>query len=408
MKPAFFVLGSLLAGIFLGALLGWASPQWSLRSVDFVQPVGNLWLSALQMTIIPLLVSLLVTGITAASDAARAGRVAAGSVAMFIVILLCSAVFAAIATPFLLDFFPAPEAAAQALRAASDSDETLQAVPGFADFLNALIPSNAIAAAAEDSILPLILFTTIFAFAITRLPPERRHPLVSFFSSLGATMLVVIGWVLALAPIGVFALSYCVAVKTGLAALGGLAHYVLIVSSVGIAVWLAAFPIASLGGRVPLSRFLRAIVPSQAVALSTQSSLASLPAMLKGAEAIGIPSRRADVTLPLAVALFRATGPAMNIAVAIYVAYLFGIEPDAPMLLIGVSVAATTTFAAVSLPGSISFITSIAPIAVAMGVPVGPLLLLVAVETLPDLIRTVGNVTMDIAVTSAVHRATKE
>jgi Na+/H+-dicarboxylate symporter len=108
--------------------------------------------------------------------------------------------------------------------------------------------------------------------------------------------------------------------------------------------------------------------------------------------------------LPLAVAIFRATGPAMNLAVAIYVAHWYGIALTPMMLAAGVAAAATTTLGAVSLPGSITFITSIAPICLAMGVPIEPLVLLVAVETLPDIVRTTGNVAMDVAATTTVAR----
>jgi Na+/H+-dicarboxylate symporter len=94
----------------------------------------------------------------------------------------------------------------------------------------------------------------------------------------------------------------------------------------------------------------------------------------------------------------------MNLAVAIYVAYLTGVELTPVTLAIGVAVAATTTLGAVSLPGSISFISSCAPIAIAMGVPLEPLALLIAVETLPDIIRTVGNVTMDTASAAIADR----
>jgi len=112
----------------------------------------------------------------------------------------------------------------------------------------------------------------------------------------------------------------------------------------------------------------------------------------------------ADFVLPLAVALFRATGPAMNLAVAIYVAKLTGVALTPQVLAAGVAAALVTTLGAVSLPGAISFVTSIGPIALAMGVPVEPLALLVAVEMLPDLVRTIGNVTMDVAVTATMDR----
>jgi Na+/H+-dicarboxylate symporter len=179
---------------------------------------------------------------------------------------------------------------------------------------------------------------------------------------------------------------------------------VIVVSSVGAFIWLLAYPLAAIGGRVKLSRFIAANAPVTAVAISTQSSLASLPAMLKASEAIGVPVATSGVVLPLAVALFRATGPAMNLAVAIYVAHVFGMQLGFTALAAGVAAAAITTMGAVSLPGSISFVSSIAPIALAMGVPIEPLALLVAVETLPDLVRTLGNVAMDNAVTATIAR----
>jgi Na+/H+-dicarboxylate symporter len=114
----------------------------------------------------------------------------------------------------------------------------------------------------------------------------------------------------------------------------------------------------------------------------------------------------ADFVLPLAVALFRATGPVMNLAVAIYVAKLTGVELTPATIAAGVAVALLTTIASVSLPGAISFVTAIGPIALAMGVPVEPLALLVAVEMLPDIMRTLGNVTMDVAVAATVDRHT--
>ena len=193
-------------------------------------------------------------------------------------------------------------------------------------------------------------------------------------------------------------------VCAGGAAFGALLHYVVIVSAVGIVIWLLAFPLGAIGGRVGFGRFVRAIAPSQAVALSTQSSLASLPAMLRAAETLDVPVKASGIVLPLAVAVFRATGPAMNLAVAIYIAYWFGIELGPAQIFAGVAAAALTTLGAAGVPGQASFITSIAPIAIAMGAPIAPLALLIAVETIPDIFRTLGNVAMDVAATATVAR----
>jgi proton glutamate symport protein len=398
----------ILTALVLGLLIGIATSGtvWSGRAIIVAEPIGGLWLDGLRMTIVPLIVSLLITGIAGAAEAARANRLAARAVILFLVVLWLSAIIGALLTPALLALWPLSADSAAALRAAVPQAGEAGEVPTFAQFIRSLVPSNPISAAANDQILPLMFFTAVFAFALTRLPEKPRVLLTDFFRAIADAMLVIINWVLWLAPIGVFALAYVVGAQAGAAAFGALAHYVIVVSLVGCVVWFAAWPLATIGGRVGFAAFTRAVGPAHAVAVSTQSSLASLPAMLKGAERLGVPVAASGVTLPLAVALFRATGPVMNMAVAVYVAHLMGIELTPGALAAGVVLAATTTLAAVSLPGSITFITSIAPICLAMGVPIEPLVLLVAVETLPDIVRTTGNVSMDVATTVAVAKRT--
>jgi Na+/H+-dicarboxylate symporter len=404
MSQATRILLALLAGLVAGIAAAAAAPASALAWTAYAEPIGDLWLNALRMAIVPLVVGLLVAGIAQTAEAARAGRLAGRSIAIFIALLWISSIAAALLTPLLLQLWPLDPAARDALRMSFSTAAPAGPVPGFGDFIRSLVPSNPIAAAANDAFLPLIVFTTVFGFAITRLPAAQRDLLTGFFRALADAMLVVIGWVLWLAPIGVFALSYVVGAKAGTSAFGALLHYVAVVSAMGVVVWALAYPLAMIGGRVRLGAFLKANAPVTAVAISTQSSLASLPAMLKASEELGVPVATSGVALPLAVALFRVTGPVMNLAVAIYVAHVFGIHLGPTQLAMGVAVAAITTMGAVSLPGSISYVSSIAPIAMAMGVPIAPLALLVAVETLPDLVRTLGNVTMDVAVTATIAR----
>jgi Na+/H+-dicarboxylate symporter len=127
--------------------------------------------------------------------------------------------------------------------------------------------------------------------------------------------------------------------------------------------------------------------------------------MLAASRTMGIDEEVSDVALPISVALFRATGPAMNVAVAFYVAHWLGLEPTLAQMIAATAVGAVMSYGAVSLPGEVSYISSIAPIALALGVPIAPLALLVAVEMVPDIFRTVGNVSMDVAVTAAVARS---
>ena len=398
MSKASVILAALILGLGLGILLD-SQAHGLTEAADIV---GTLWLNGLRMTVVPLVVALLITGIAQTAAAARAGKLAMRAVITMMVTLWASATMAAFVTPALLAAFPMPAEAGAALKSALSTAPDTGEVKPFADFIRAIVPTNPVNAAASDAILPLIVFTTAFAFAVTRLPEEKRSLIGGFFEAVSDAMLIVINWVLALAPIGVFALAYVVGAKAGAAALGALAHYVAIVSATGSVVWMLAFALAAIGGRRNPIRFFRAAIPAQAVAISTQSSLVSLPAMLRGVAALGVPPATADLVMPIAVAIFRATGPAMNLAVAIYVAHWMGVELTPWMLAAGVAAAATTTLGAVSLPGTVSFVTSIAPISLAMGVPVEPLALLIAVETFPDIMRTLGNVTMDMAVTTTI------
>ena len=401
MSKTLIILIALVGGILLGVVAG-------TRFVDVADVIGTLWLNGLRMTVVPLVVALLITGIAQTADAARAGRLAGRAVLTMLAILWSSALLAAFMIPTLLMLFPMPEGAADALKLALGSATKPGAVPPFGDFVRAMVPTNPIAAASADAILPLMIFTAAFAFAALRLPSEKRKSITGLFEAIADAMIVIINWVLAIAPIGVFALAFVVGAKAGTAALGALAHYVFILSALGVIIWLASFVLAVLGARRGVPAFFKASAEAQAVAISTQSSLASLPAMLRGVKALGVDEAKADVVLPMAVAIFRATGPAMNLGVALYIAYWFGLELSPTQIAIGVAAGATTTLGAVSLPGSVSFVSSIAPICLAMGVPVEPLGLLIAVETFPDIFRTLGNVTMDMAVTATVAERQKD
>ena len=126
--------------------------------------------------------------------------------------------------------------------------------------------------------------------------------------------------------------------------------------------------------------------------------------MVGASAALGIDRGTAGMVLPLAVSLFRATSAGANVAVAVYLAHVHGVSLDIGSLIAGAAIAAVVSIAAVGLPAQVSFFAIIAPVCIVMGVPVVLLPLLLAIETLPDLFRTVGNVTWDLAIARIVGR----
>ncbi|MBC7655813.1 MAG: cation:dicarboxylase symporter family transporter, partial [Frankiaceae bacterium] len=322
---------------------------------------------------------------------------------LFVVVLLLAAVFGELAVEGFLALWPIPADAAEALRASlASSAPTVPAVAPLPEWLAAIIPTNPVKAAAEGEMLPLVLFALLFGFAITQLARERAVGLVNFFEAIVEAMMVIVHWVILVAPIGVFALAYVVGARVGLGIAGALAHYLVLLVVVQVVLIALIYPMVVLSTKIPLATFARAVAPAQAVATSTQSSLASLPAMIESTRQMGIAPPVTALVMPLAVSVFRFTSPVANLAVVLYSASLFGVQLGMVHYAIGAVIALLMSLASVGLPGQVSFFASIAPICLAMGVPVGMLPLLLAVESIPDIFRTIGNVTADVAITAVL------
>ncbi len=358
------------------------------------------------MTVIPLIVSMLITGIVSAAETAATGRVATRAIIIFLIALTGAALLSAVLMPLFLKWWPVSAEAAEALRATASASQTeIPKLPPMREWVANLIPVNPFKAAADDAILQVVIFSLFFGFGAAKLAPDVRAPLLAFFRAVMETMLVIIKWVLWLAPVGVFALALTVGANGGLHAAGALVQYVLMMCALGVIITVLAYPVASVFGRVPIMKFAKAMGPAQAVAVSTQSSLASLPAMLTGArQELGLSERVTDITLPLAVSMFRITSPLFNLGIVIFTAHVAGVELDFMRMTIGIALAVLTSFSVVGLPSQFSLFNTTVPISLGMGVPMELLPLIVAVEVVPDLFRTVGNVTADVAVTTVVAR----
>ncbi|HEX6660305.1 MAG TPA: dicarboxylate/amino acid:cation symporter [Sphingomicrobium sp.] len=406
---AYWALAALLIGLALGAFAANLAENVRGDLLAVAGFIGTLWLNALKMTVIPLVVALLVVGIAKSAEAALGGKIAGRSVFWIVIICTASSVIGALAIVALTHAFPLPRGTAASLQAALAGVEQKSSapLPGIADFFKGVVPDNVFAAATNGDILPLVVFSVLLALALGKVSEQGRRSVVGLFEAIGDALIVIIEWVLWVAPLGVFALAFTVGSTAGSSAFAGLGHYVVLISAIGILITLLGYPLAIIAGRVSPGALSRGLIAPQAVAISTRSSLASLPAMLTAVRTMGVREQVSDVTLPISVALFRATGPAMNTAVAFYVAHWLGYEPTMAQMIAATAVGAVMSYGAVSLPGEVSYISSIAPINLALGAPIAPLGLLVAVEMIPDIFRTVGNVTLDVAVTTVVDHETR-
>lgn len=402
------VMIGLVAGAALGLALAQTAPEAAGHVANVVRPIGKLWLAALQMTVVPLVLALVILGIATASDAAASGRVARRALVVFIVLLCGFAAYAAMSAPALLSLFPHSDALAATLRASIDAPPAA-AVPGLADWVANVVPSNAIMAAAQGAMLPLVVFALCFGFALTRIAAERRSQLIGLFQGLADTMIVIVHGVLLLAPLGVFALVLAVCVEAGVGVIGALVGYIGLLVALYLGATALCYLVVWLGARESPLRFARAILPAQVVAASTQSSLASLPAMIDCADTgLGYRRQVLALVLPMAVTLFRITSPIQYIAAACFIAWAYGIELSAIQLGTAAALAVAISLGSVGLPGQVSFMATVMPVTQSLGLPLEPLGLLLAVDTIPDVFATTGNVTGDLTAASLVARREDE
>jgi len=388
------VLLGLAAGLLVGTVASVTGSAALARVASWLEPLGTLFVNAIRMTVLPLVVGSLVTGIAAAPDVRSLGRTGGKALLFFTVTLLAGATAAALLGPSLMNMIPIDPAAAQALQAqAAPTGETTSRIPTFTGWLIELVPSNPLRAAADGAMLPLIVFTVLFGVAAATLRTSGRDTLIAFFEAVRDTSLNLVRWVLALAPLGVFALAVPLAARLGLAVAGALASYVALVAAFTTAfAALVLYPLAATFGRVGLVEFARAVLPAQAVAFASRSSLASLPAMMEVARnRLHLPDEVASFLIPLAASVYRVGAAVGQTLGVVFIAHLYQIPLAPPQLATVALAVVATSFSVPGIPGG--SIVIMAPVLMSAGLPVEGIAILLGVDTIPDMFRTTANVT---------------
>lgn len=399
--------GWMLFALVTGFLSGAALESSIVALNEAMKLTGGLWLDALRMTIIPLIFALVVTGVAdlARADDGPAKQIGVRLPIVLIALLFASAIVAAIVVPQLLQLMPLPADVIQGLRANLPSSET-PAIPSVAESVKALVPVNIVASAAEGAIVPLVLFALVFGLALSGVERTRATATLEPFRGLADAMIKIVGWVLWVAPIGIFALAYMIGATVGVGAAIAIGQYILIQIIVALLLAALCYGLAITLGGVALGRFARAVAPAQAVALGTQSSIAALPAMLANAHRAGVSERDAGVTLPFAVAVFKITAPSVSLLFGLSMAWMAGVEVSVGQIILAVPLAVLSTLMILGMPGMVSLFAATTPTALALGAPIELLPVLLAVDTIPDMFRTMANVTADM--TAAVLASPKD
>jgi proton glutamate symport protein len=400
------VLLALVLALALGAAVAASGNATLLHAANLVAPIGTLWVNAIRMTIIPLIVALLITGVASASDGKTIGRIGGRTILVFGLLLAGTALVVIPIVPSVFALLPRGQGGTPPLPpgAAEAAGQIVASGPGqsLGAWIVSLVPANPIAAAATGQIVPLIVFSLLLGLAIAYSPTESRATLVQFFKALGDALLVLVRWVIAVAPIGVFGLVLPLAAQLGVGLAGAVGFYIAVYAGTSLVVVALLYVVVAVIARIPSGRFARAMLPSQLIAASSSSSMACLPALVEGAELLGLTSRVTGFVLPLAVSAFKIAAPVSWTVGALFVAWFYGIHLG-PRELATIAVAAIfLPFIGPGVPRG-AFIM-LAPLFVAIGLPVEGIGILIAVDVIPDVFSTLLNVTGDLAAAAIVQR----
>jgi len=399
------VLIGLCAGLLFGALASLSGSTASVAVVAALEPAGTAFVNAIRMTVIPLIVASLVAGVASMSDTRALTRIGARGLALFAILVLAAATITAmIAAPLLARVHIDPAlVAAMRNGSATAVPASGGGAPGLAQWLVDLVPANPIKAAADGAMLPLIVFTIAFGVALTKLPSDSRTILVNIFRAIADAMMLLVRGVLWLAPFGVFALAAPLAARMGLAAAGALLYYVTLAVLLTVAfIALVVYPVTAALSGLSLRQLAKAFAPAQAVAFSSRSTMASLPAMIAAAKSLDVPEHITAFVVPLAASIFRVGSAVGQTVGVLFAAQLYGATPTTEQLATIVVTVALTTFTVPGIPGG--SIVVMVPILLAANLPVEGIGVLLGADTIPDMFRTTANVTGGIAAATILGR----
>lgn len=405
----------ILLGLALGTVSGLAAGVWAgdAPAVEWLvtyvaEPAGQIFLRLLLMVVIPLVFTTLVLGVAGLGDLDRLGRMSTRTLALFLGTTLLAATLGLVVVNVLEPGAAISPELRQTLLStfSAQAESTVEAAGsdlGVSTFVN-LVPRNPLQAAVNGDLIAFIVFTLIFAVALTRLPERQQRPVLDVLDGVARATMVMIGFAMRLAPIGVAGFAFAVTARLGLEILAPLGLYFgavmigLVVYQFGV---LALF-VKTLGGLSPRD-FYRKIRLPMTTAFSTASSSATLPTTIRTAEEeLGVPREVSGFVLPLGATLHM-NGTAFFMAITVlFLAQAFGVA-------VGVGtqamIAGFTVLAAVSAAGIPSgSIPLIVVILDSIGVPGESIALIFGVEPILGMMRTSTNVTGDLMVAVAIAR----
>ena len=409
----------ILLGLVLGAACGGlvnvaGDPTWIDWVSNWIRPLGTLFIRLITMIAAPLVLASLIVGASSISEPSKLGRIGVKTVALYLsTTALAISIGLALAALMQPGAGLSQQTSANLLaRYQNQAAAPIERVENLSpvDQLLSLVPTNPFEALATGDMLQIVFFALLAGIALTLIPPAKAEPVVRFFDGFTDVLIKIVDLVMRLAPLGVFALIMAVTAEFGFGILGALGWYAAVVM-LGLALHLFAVYGTILrilaGRRMPLVRFYRAMSRVHLVAFSSSSSAATLPINMETAQRrLGVSERVTAFVLPLG-ATVNMDGTALYQGVAAaFIAQVYGL----PLSLLDqaeiVVMATLASIGTAAVPGA--GLVMLVMVLRAIGLPADGVALIVGVDRLLDMCRTVVNVTGDAVVAVVVAASEKE
>ena len=407
------ILIGLVAGVTIGAAA--RSVPALAAGVEWVEPAGTIFIRLITMVVLPLVIASLFVGVTSLGDIRRLGRIGGRTLAYFLVTTVLAAIIGtavALVARVGTGLDPAVrDSIASRINAPGSQSPTVSAVPTFVQTIVAMVPQNPIAAAAQGDLLAVIFAVIVFGTAATTMSEEKRRPLVSLGQAVNDASLVVIQFLMRLAPVAVGILIAATVLRSGIDLLWSLAGYATVVI-VGLAlhVALVLLPILQFGARIGVVAFLQAVGHVILLAFSTASSSVTLPVSMAAArERLGVSAAVSSFVLPIGTTLNKNGAAVYKAATAVFLAHLYGVPLGAGQLATIVVATIVASSAGAGVPGSSLVTTLIVLNAIGLGPSASAGIALIAGIDRPlDMCRTAVNTFSNLVGAVVVARAEGE
>jgi len=399
-EPGLALHWKILIALVLGVAAGHFSSDYSLAGVSFLSVyefVGQLFLNALKMLIVPLIASSIALGVAGLGNTDSLGTMGLKTLTFYVLTIssaiLVGLIIVNLVQPGIVDGQPAGD-----LLALTASTEEVQSRVGgrgleeIPKIILEAVPQNIVAAAAANQMLALIFFSGLFGYFMSQIQHELAETMYRFTSGVFETMLLITHWVMKFAPIGVFGLVAAVVAKTGFGAAKPLITFSLAVASALLFHTLVTLPaFVRFVGRASPMRLFHAVAPALLTAFSTASSSATLPITMSNLEKrAGVPNKYTSFVLPLG-ATVNMNGTALyECMAAMFIAQAYGLDLDFTTQFLICAIALITSIGVAAVPSA--SLVAIAIILTAIGLPIEALAVLLVFDRVLDMLRTTTNV----------------